>query len=196
MTNTNKLSASKLPTTTIKGVPPAWSDVEYNRRLHIRHHAYSNTRECTEFVTHALEHEWLKLVAQKVSEGYTIDRVWPIHHAQLTHSTYLVKPAAVQAQEKEALKAEVKAAYIEHLQAQLDQYKAKLAKQLLEAAETKERQKQEREEAKRKASAEKEADECFGDLVIPDGYPVAELPEAKMPDKPEAPAFSMEMPNA
>lgn len=185
MTNTNKLS-----TTTIKGVPPAWSDAEYNRRLHIRHHAYSNTRECTEFVTHPLEHEWLKLVALKVSEGYSIDRVWPINHAQLTHSTYLVKPAAVQEAEKEALKEVVKAEYVEHLQAQLKDYKAKLAKQLLEAQEEKERQKQEREEAKRKAAAEKEADMCFGDLVIPDGFPpVAELPV------PES-SFSMELTDA
>lgn len=182
MTNTNKLS-----TTTIKGVPPKWEDVEFQRRLHIRLHAYSNTRECTEFVTHPLEHEWLKIVAQKLGEGYTIDRVWPISHAQLSHSTYLVKPEAVQEVEKEALKEVVKAEYIEHLQAQLKEYKSKLAKQLLETAEAKERQKQEREEARRIAAAEKEADECYGELVVPVGYPVAE---------PEAPAFSMEMPDA
>lgn len=182
MANTNKLS-----TTTIKGVPPKWEDVEFQRRLHIRLHAYSNTRECTEFVTHPLEHEWLKIVAQKIGEGYTIDRVWPISHAQLSHSTYLVKPEAVQEVEKEALKEVVKAEYIEHLQAQLKEYKSKLAKQLLETAEAKERQKQEREEARRIAAAEKEADECYGELVVPEGYPVAE---------PEAPAFSMEMPDA
>lgn len=178
MTNTNKLS-----TTTVKGMPSKWEDGEFNRRLHIRFHAYSNTRESTELVSHPLEHEWLKLVAQKVSEGYSIDRVWPINHAQLSHSTYLVKPAALQEVEKEALKAEVKAAYIAHLEAQLKEYKAKLAKQLLEAAETKERQKQEREEAKRVAAAEKEAQECYGELEVPDGYPVAEPP------------FSMELSN-
>lgn len=162
---------SKLSTTTINGTPPKWEDSEFNRRLHVRTHAYNNTRECTEFVTHPLEHEFLKLIAQKVSEGYTIDRVWPIHHAQLTHSTHLIKPEAVQVVEREALKAEVKAAYIEHLQTQLDNYKAKLAKQLLEKAEAKERQKREREEAKRIAEAEKEADDCFGALVIPEGFP-------------------------
>lgn len=184
MTSPNKLSA-----TTINGVPPKWDDSEYNRRLHIRLHAYSNTRECTELVTHPLEYEWLRLVAEKVNEGYTIDRVWPIHHAQLSHTTSLVKPAAVQKVEKEALKEVVKAEYVEHLQTQLKEYKAKLAKQLLEAAEEKERQKQEREQAKRLAAAEREADECFGDLVIPEGFPEAPLP---------APAitFSMEMSNA
>lgn len=168
MTN---VSNKKLSTTTIQGVPPKWEDAEFNRRLHVRTHAYNNTRECTEFVTHALEHEFLKLIAQKVSEGFTIDRVWPIVHAQLTHSTYLVKPEVVQEIEREALKAEVKATYVEHLQTQLDVYKAKLAKQLLETAEAKERQKREREETKRIAVAQKEADECFGDLVIPSGYP-------------------------
>lgn len=182
MTNTNKLS-----TTTVKGVPPKWEDVEFQRRLHIRLHAYSNTRECTEFVTHPLEHEWLKIVAQKLGEGYTIDRVWPISHAQLSHSTYLVKPEAVQEVEKEALKEVVKAEYIEHLQAQLNEYKAKLAQQLIEAQEEKERRALEQAKAKRVAAAVKEANQCFGELAIPEGYPIAE---------PEAPAFSMEMPDA
>ncbi|MBH3346981.1 hypothetical protein [Pseudomonas putida] len=172
MTN---VSNKKLSTTTIQGVPPKWENSEFNRRLHIRVHSYNNTRECTEFVTHALEHEFLKLIAQKVSEGYTIDRVWPVHHGQLTHSTHLIKPEAVQELEREALKAEVKAAYIAHLEAQLKEYKAKLAQQLLETAEAKERQKREREEAKRIAEAEKEADECFGALVIPDGFPVMDI---------------------
>ncbi|QDC05525.1 hypothetical protein FH041_11610 [Pseudomonas sp. SWI7] len=168
---------SKLSTTTIHGAPPSWDDAEFNRRLQVRFHAYSNTRECTELISHPLEHEWLKLVAQKVSEGFTIDRLWSISHAQLTHSVPLVKPEAVQIEEKEQLKAVVKAEYVAFLQTQLDSYKAKLAKQLLETAEAKERQKREREEAKRIADAEREADECFGQLKIPDGFPEVKAAE-------------------
>ncbi|MEW5547088.1 hypothetical protein [Pseudomonas soli] len=172
----NKQS-NKLSTTVINGIPPAWSDDEFNKRLRVRLHAYENTSVCTELVSHPLEHEWLKLVSEKVASGYTLDRRWPISHAQLSHSVQMVKPLSVQASEKEDLKAVVKAEYVAHLQSQLDAYRAALANQLIEAAEEKERRKAEQETIKRRAQAEKEAAECFGELIVPDGFP--EQPEQK-----------------
>lgn len=173
----NKQS-NKLSTTVIKGAPPAWSDDEFNKRLRVRTHAYENTSVCTELVTHPLEHEWLKLVAEKVASGYTLDRRWPINHAQLAHSVRLVKPLSVQVSDKEELKAVVKDEYVQYLQAQLDVYRAALANQLIEAAEEKERRKAAHEATKRRVQAEKDASECFGDLVVPDGFP--EQPEQKV----------------
>lgn len=167
----NKQS-SKLSTTVIKGTPPVWCDNEFNNRLRVRLHAYDNTRECTELVSHPLEHEWLALVSEKVSSGYAIDRRFPTHHAQLSHSAQLVKPLSVQASEKEELKAVVKAEYVTHLQSQLEAYRATLAIQLIEATEERERRKAEQEAAKRRTQAEKEAAECFGELLVPDGYPI------------------------
>lgn len=164
-TNTKKLS------TTIQGTPPTWSDDEFNHRLHVRLHAYENTSACTVLVTHALEHEWLKLVSQHVADGYAIDRRWPIFHAQLVNSVPMTKPEALQAKDKEEIKTKVKNEYVDYLQTQLDEYKDKLTQQLIEAAEEKERRTLERAKAKRFADAEKEAQECFGDLVIPEGYP-------------------------
>lgn len=166
----NKQS-NKLSTTVIKGMPPAWSDDEFNKRLRVRIHAYENTSVSTELVSHPLEHEWLKLIADKVSNGYKLDRRWPISHAQLSHSVQMVKPLAMQACEKEELKVVVKAEYVAHLQSQLDVYRAALTNQLIEAAQEKERRKAEQEAAKRHAAAEREASECFGELVIPDGFP-------------------------
>lgn len=179
----NKQS-NKLSTTTIKGTPPAWEDTEFNQRLRVRLHAYDNTSVCTELVSHPLEHEWLKLVAEKVASGYTLDRRWPISHAQLSHSVQMVKPLAMQASEKEDLKAVVKAEYVAHLQSQLETYRTALSNQLIEAASEKERRKAEQEAAKRRTQAEKEASECFGELIVPDGFP--ELPE------PAAALFSLE----
>ncbi|SEQ32625.1 hypothetical protein [Pseudomonas soli] len=167
--------SKKLSTTVIKGTPPSWSDDEFNKRLRVRTHAYENTRECTEVVSHPLEHEWLQLVADKIGSGYTIDRRWPINHAQLSHSVQMVKPLAMQASEKQELKAVVKDEYVAHLQAQMDAYRAALTSQLIEAAEERERRKAEQEAAKRRAAAEKEASECFGELIVPDGFP--EQPE-------------------
>ncbi|WP_350298121.1 hypothetical protein [Pseudomonas putida] len=166
-----KKQTNKLSSTTIHGTPPAWNDAEYNRRLRIAIHAYENTRECTVMVSHALEHEWLKLVAQHVADGYTLDRRWPIHHAELTNSVPMVKPESLQVTDKEAIKAKVKDEYVQHLQSQLDAYKAKLTQQLIEAQEEKERRALEQVKAKRLADAEKEAQDCYGELTIPEGFP-------------------------
>lgn len=182
MTSTN----IKKPSTTIQGTPPTWSDDEFNRRLHVRLHAYENTSASTVLVTHALEHEWLKLVSQHVADGYTIDRRWPIFHAQLVNSVPMTKPEALRAKDKEEIKKKVKDEYIDYLQAKLDEYKTKLTQQLIEAAEEKERRTLERAKAKRFADAEKEAQECFGDLVVPEGFPNPR-PQG------EKPAFSLSL---
>lgn len=169
--------SNKVSKPTIHGTPPQWSDEQFNHRLRVRLHAYENTTESTVIVCHPLEHEWLKLVAEKVNEGYTLDRRWPITHAELTHSVPMVKPQSVQEEEKEALKAQVKADYVAQLQTSLDEYKAQLTQQLLEAAEERDRRKAQEAADKRRREAEREAAECFGELVVPDGFP--DQPEQK-----------------
>lgn len=166
-----KRQTNKLSSTTIHGTPPAWNDAEFNRRLRIGIHAYENTSECTVMVSHALEHEWLKLVAQHVAAGYTLDRHWAIHHAELSNSVPMGKPEALQLEDKEQIKEKVKAEYVQHLQSQLGEYKKKLTQQLIEAAEEKERRALNQAKAKRIADAEKQANACFGDLIVPDGFP-------------------------
>lgn len=163
--------SNKVSKTTISGSAPQWSDEQFNHRLRVRLHAYDNTSECTETVSRPLEHEWLQLVTEKVNEGWTLDRRWPITHAELRHSVQMRKPQSVQDVEKEVIKAQVKADYVAHLQASLAEYKAQLAQQLLEAAEAKERKKEEDAASKRLLAAQKEADDCFGKLDIPDGFP-------------------------
>ena len=169
--------SNKVSKTTISGSAPQWSDEQFNHRLRVQLHAYDNTSECTETVSRPLEHEWLQLVTEKVNEGFTLDRRWPIIHAELHHAVPMVKPQSVQDVEKEAIKAQVKADYVAHLQTALDEYKAQLTQQLLEVAEAKERTKGEDAAAKRRRDAEREAAECFGELVVPDGFP--EQPEQK-----------------
>ncbi|WP_139205776.1 hypothetical protein [Pseudomonas guariconensis] len=162
---------NKISKTTISGTPPQWSDDQFNHRLRVRLHAYGNTRESTVIVSHPLEHDWLKLVAEKVQEGYTLDRRWPITHAELTHAVPMIKPQSVQDEEKEALKVQVKEDYVAYLQASCNEYKAQLTRQLLEAAEERDRRKAQEAADKRRREAEREAAECFGELVVPDGFP-------------------------
>jgi len=98
----------------------------------------------------------------------------------------MTKPEALQAKDKEELKVKVKEEYVDHLQIQLDEYKTKLTQQLIEAAEDRERRTLERAKAKRLADAEKEAQEYFGDLVIPEGFPSTRSQD-------EEPAFSLSL---
>lgn len=167
--------SNKASKTTIHRVPPKWCDVQFNHRLRVRLHAYENTSESTIIVSHPLEHDWLRLVANKVHEGYMLDRRWPITHAELTHAVPMIKPQSIQDEEKEVLKAQVKADYVAYLQASCDEYKAQLTQQLLEAAEERDRRKAQEAAAKRRRDAEREAAECFGELIVPDGFP--EQPE-------------------
>ncbi|CAM3052658.1 hypothetical protein [Pseudomonas plecoglossicida] len=165
--------SKKLSSTSIKGTPPAWSDAEYQRRLGIELHAYKHTAASRERVTAALEQPWLNDVIAKAQAGYVVCDRYPVVHEQLSHTVYMIKPESVQAADIGLIKERVKKEYIEHLQSELNRYKAALAQQLMEAAEAKERQRREAAAAKRLADAEKEANDCFGDLVIPDGIPDA-----------------------
>lgn len=163
--------SKKLSTTTITGTPPQWDDAEYNRRLEIQLHCYHNTAQSREIVVAPLEHDWLDLVIAKLADGYTVCKKYPISHDQLHHQLYMKKPVDQQTVDITDIKEQVKVEYVSWLQAELVEYKAKLTQQLLEAKIAKERQAQEAKDAKRLADAQREADECFGELVIPDGIP-------------------------
>lgn len=170
----------KLSTTKITGVPPVWNDDEFNLKLRVALHAYEHTRASAECISHPIEIEWLKLVVEKCNQGYAFRDHHSIEHDQLRNVIWMTKPIEVQAVEIEGIKAKVKTDYVAHLQAQLDVYKSKLAQQLVEAQEEKERRAAVQAKAKKLRDAQAEADSCFGELVIPDGYPVAQGAEFSM----------------
>ncbi|QHW08374.1 hypothetical protein [Pseudomonas putida] len=166
--------SKKLSTTKITGVPPVWSDDEFNLKLRVALHAYEHTRASAECISHPIEIEWLKLVVEKCNKGYAFRDHHSIEHDQLRNVIWMTKPIEVQAVEIEEIKRQVKNDYVAHLQTKLDEYKSKLAQQLVEAQEEKERRAAEQAKAKKLRDAQAEADACFGDLVIPEGYPVAQ----------------------
>ncbi|WP_442513113.1 hypothetical protein [Pseudomonas promysalinigenes] len=172
--------SKKLSTTKITGVPPKWNDDEFDLELRVALHAYEHTRASAECISHPIEIEWLKLVVDKCQQGYAFRDHHSIEHDQLRNVIWMTKPKEVQAVEIEEIKAKVKADYIAHLQTKLDEYKAKLAQQLIEEKEEKERRAAEQVKAKKLRDAQAEADACFGELLIPDGYPVAQGAEFSM----------------
>lgn len=152
----------------IKGVPPKYDEAEFERRLGIDLHRYNNTTDSLEHVTASLAHDFLELVADKMKAGYTVARNWRVVTEPLNYSCFLKKPDDVQALDVEAIKANVKSLYVEWLQSEHSRYQNLLREQLKQAAVEKELKTAAEKEARQLAAIEKQVQECFSPLVIPE----------------------------
>ncbi|AJG12015.1 hypothetical protein RK21_00507 [Pseudomonas plecoglossicida] len=121
-----------------------------------------------ELVSASLGHEFLQAVIDKAQAGYTITHTKRLVHAELYHSTYMVKPLEMQEQDIEAIKAKVKSEYVEWLESEHARYQNLLREQLVQAQEEKERKAAEQLKAKQMAAIEKQVSECYTPLVIPE----------------------------
>lgn len=153
---------------TIKGVPPKWDEIEYQRLVDLELHAYRNTARCCEYLRTAFEVELFELVIEKANNGYTVSKNQPIYHGPLEHSVWMVKPESQQVEDIAVIKATVKADYVKHLQEERAKYEDKLRQQLIQAQEEKDRKAAEQTKAKQLAAIEKQVSECYAPLVIPE----------------------------
>ncbi|ROO08074.1 hypothetical protein BK673_16165 [Pseudomonas fluorescens] len=155
----------------IQGVPPAWDDSEYLRRLDMEIHMYRNTTACLQMVRAPLEFQFLNLVIEYGKSGYTINTNQRISHDMHNHTAWMNKPDAEQAADIEALRDKVKDEYTLFLQAEHQRYQGLLREQLLQADEEKQRLQREKEEAKKIEAINKQVEQCYSPLVIPDDIP-------------------------
>ncbi len=153
---------------TIKGVPPKYDETEFERRLALELHKYHHTTDSLEHVTAPLAHDFLEVVADKMKAGYTVARNWRVVMDPLNYSCFLTKPDDVQALDIEAIKANVKASYVAHLQSEHNRYQDLLRQQLIQAQQEKELKAQQDKEAKAMAAIEREVQACFKPLEIPE----------------------------
>ncbi|WP_323616309.1 hypothetical protein [Pseudomonas putida] len=152
----------------INGIPPQYDEAELERRVADWIKVYKQTEQSMELVSASLGHEFLQLVIDKANQGYTITHTKRLNHAQLYHSTYMVKPPAMQEEDIANIRAEQKAKYVAHLQAEHARYEDMLRQQLIQAAEEKERKAAETAKAKQMAAIEKQVSECYTPLSIPE----------------------------
>lgn len=152
----------------INGIPPQYDEAELERRVADWIKVYKQTEQSMELVSASLGHEFLQLVIDKASQGYTITHTKRLNHAQLYHSTYMVKPLAMQEEDIAKIRAEQKAKYVAHLQAEHTRYHDMLRQQLIQAQEEKELKAQREKEVKRLALIEKEVQLCYTPLSIPE----------------------------
>jgi hypothetical protein len=153
--------------TTIKGSPRNYSQAELET-LQTKHRAVYAIKDAKENVSAALPYDFIMLIHNKLNEGYSLTRDCRLHLAPLNNHVALIKPESVQAQETAALDYEVRQAYIAELEQEREDYKKLLVQQLLEADQAKEAAKAEQAKAKKLADFEKQADECYGELKLPE----------------------------
>jgi hypothetical protein len=120
-----------------------------------------------ELVKADFEHELFQEVIEKSKQGYTISANKRVHHSELDHSVWMIKPIDQQADDIAAIKIKVKHEYVEHLQAERTKYEDKLRQQLIQAQEEKDRKAAEQAKAKQLGVIEKQVKECYAPLVIP-----------------------------
>lgn len=132
------------------------------------HHMYRNTDQRCTVVRDKLAYSFLAKVVEMSTEGYVLTPNYPISTSPADYSVFMVKPDHIQAADLIAIDAKVKQEYIEKLEREREDFKLKLTAQLLQAAKLREQKKIEDAHKKRMADIEKEVNDTFGDLVIPD----------------------------
>lgn len=152
----------------ISGTPPAWDDTEYQRRLTLELHKYRNTRDCMEFIHTALEHDFYILMIEKHNQGYRLNKHYPASHDQLSHAIYMTKPDEQQQADIEKLKEKVKEEYVAHLESERARYQDLLRQQLIQTQQEKELKALQEKQAKQLAAIEKQVQDCYAPLEIPE----------------------------
>lgn len=108
-----------------------------------------------ELIRAPLPHDLLQQVIDKAKDGFTMALSQPVSLAPLNNLCWMIKPGSRQEEDIVNIRAEQKAKYIAHLQAEHARYQDMLRQQLIQAAEEEERKAAEAAKAKQLVSIEK-----------------------------------------
>lgn len=150
----------------IKGTVPKFDEQILKQRQAARHIVYDQTDECTALVRGEIPVQFLTNVIDHHAKGYTLSMKYPPSFGSGSYWCRMEKPDTIKIGERQALDAQVKLEYIAWLESEHDRYKKMLTEQLLLAAQTKEKMKEEAKRVKLLSEIEKEVLETFGDLGI------------------------------
>ncbi|MDD1961892.1 hypothetical protein NP534_17415 [Pseudomonas sp. 39004] len=152
----------------INGVPPKWSDDEYEQRMDRELHAYRHTAQSREMIRKDLPHQFLEIVAEKVGLGYQVCNKYPVTFESLNYNCYLIKPTSMQEEDIVAIRTKVKEEYTEWLRSEHTRYQDLLRQQLIQTQKEKEAKALREKEAKQLAEIEKQVQACYTPLEIPE----------------------------
>lgn len=152
----------------IKSTPAKWDQAEYDKRVDAWVNVYRQTERSMELVQAPLGHQFLQAVIDKANAGYTITPKKDVKHLPLDFSVWMVKPLEQQQADIDKIKIEVKAEYVAHLESERVRYQELLRQQLIQTQQEKEMKAQQEKEAKQLALIEKQVQECYSPLEIPE----------------------------
>lgn len=152
----------------ISGVPPQWDEAEYEQRVADWVNVYRSTTQSMELIRAPLPHDLLQQVIDKAKDGFTMALSQPVSLAPLNNLCWMIKPESMQEEDIANIRAEQKAKYIAHLQAEHARYQDMLRQQLIQAQEEKDRKAAEAAKEKLLAVIEREVQACYKPLVIPE----------------------------
>jgi hypothetical protein len=153
---------------TIKGTAPKFDEQVLKQRQAARHNQYHLTSESFAVARGEIAFEFLANVINLANQGYELSDKYPVATSAMSYHAHMKKPSHVVQADLEALDEEVKQKYITDLELQREEYKQLLTQQLLQAADLKEKKKEDDRKAKLLKEIEKEVADTFGDLVIPE----------------------------
>ncbi|QTS84936.1 hypothetical protein JLK41_16605 [Ectopseudomonas khazarica] len=153
--------------TTISGAPREYSQAELAQLQEQRKTLYQHAENYIH-VQADLSYDFLMAVIEKEKEGFVLCPKAHINMVPLAFRARMIKPEEVQEAELAVVYEQVKEDYIEALKKERAEYKKLLVLQLEEAEMEKERKRQEQAKAKKLADFQQQAEECFGELIIPE----------------------------
>lgn len=156
MTTTNKISES----------PRKFDAEELAIRQQQARWAYSQTTQSCELVRGSIPNQFLQVVIDHASDGYLLTD-YPVDTSPMSYSAQMRKPEHVQEVELKQLDEKVKTAYLSELEKELATFKSRLVAQQLENDEIEQQKKLEKAKAKRLAELQREADNTYGNIIVP-----------------------------
>lgn len=153
---------------TIQGVAPKFDEAILKQRQESRHNAYDQTDECTTLVRGEIPAQFLSNVIDHHDKGYTLSLKYQPSFGSGSYWCRMEKPDSIKIGERQALDAQVRLEYIDWLESEHERYKKLLTAQLLQAAQAKEKKKEEDKRAKLLESIRAEVNDAYGEeFVIP-----------------------------
>ena len=159
MANQNKI--------TIQGTAPKYDPSRLDALVASAKHKYMNSPQNCIVVRSDTARDFIQLVAEKLNQGYAFSP-YPLNLGPLNFNCHLIKSPAHQETDLIQLEVDVKAEYVEFLEAERVLYKDLLLQQLLQAEELKKLKEAETAKAKLLTKLQKEVDETFAPLQVPE----------------------------
>ena len=151
----------------ISGVPPQYDQVKLDELVTAAQHHYRNSPQNCIVVKASIDKEFFQTISDHLKDGFQLSP-FPINYAPLNYNMRLVKSPALQEIDLAQLEVDVKAEYVQFLEAEHVRYKDLLLTQLIQGEQLKAAKKAEQAQEKLLAELQAQVAATFTPLQIPE----------------------------